>query len=166
MQQEIWTAETQQLMPSFTSSFGSVHPTASVSSVKCLRPSALAECANNKICADTSVDCGGYASAGYCEKDSEHYDYMVQNCCASCNADPVNPIRVRAWRELCNQTSALCVHVIVVNSAMDSTVQFELSILGLGLTAATNATRLLMPATTQPSQYRGPWLIMQHLVRA
>ena len=101
IQQEIWTAQVEQLMPSFTAPFGTVHPVASVASATCLRPSA----------------------------------HSVVNECA-------DPIRVRAWRELCNQTSELCVHVIVVNIALDSPVQFELSIEGLGLTATTNATRL------------------------
>ena len=101
IQQEIWAAQVEQLMPSFTASFGSVHPLASVISAKCLRPSA----------------------------------HTVVNECA-------DPIRVRAWRELCNQTSELCVHVIVVNIALDTPVRFQLNIAGLGLRAATNATRL------------------------
>ena len=101
IQQEIWTSQVEQLMPSFTAAFGTVHPEASVASAKCLRPSA----------------------------------HAVVNECA-------DPIRVRAWRELCNETSELCVHVIVVNIALDSPVQFQLNIEGLGLTAATNATRL------------------------
>lgn len=98
IQQEIWAAQVEQLMPSFTAPFGSVHPMASVMSAKCLRTSTSAECAY--------------------------------------------PIRVRAWREPCNHTSDLCVHVIVVNTALDSPVQFQLAIDGLGLNDATNATRL------------------------
>ena len=94
IQQDIWAAQVQQLMPSFTAPFGTAHPTASVTSARCLRQS----------CAD--------------------------------------PIRARAWREPCNQTSELCVHVIVVNVALDSPVQFGLSIKGLGLTKDANASRL------------------------
>merc|ERR1712167_452785 len=96
IQQEVWAAQVQQLMPSLTASFGSVvHPTTSVTSAKCLRPSA------------TLNDC-------------------------------TESIRVRAWREACNQTSELCVHVIVVNVALDTPIQYQLNIAGLGLTAATN----------------------------
>ena len=123
IQQEIWAAQVEQLMPSFTAPFGTVqHPLASVTAAKCLRPSA----------------------------------HAVVNECA-------DPIRVRAWRELCNQTSELCVHAIVVNIALDSPVQFQLTIGGLGLTAATNATRLFDAAynTTVSQQgiladYAGP----------
>jgi hypothetical protein len=123
IQQEIWAAQVEQLMPSFTAPFGTVqHPLASVTSAKCLRPSA----------------------------------HAVINECA-------DPIRGRAWRELCNQTRELCVHVIVVNIALDSPVQFQVTIDGLGLTAATNATRLFDAAynTTVSQQgaledYAGP----------
>ena len=99
---QIWAAQVEQLMPSFTAPFGSVvHPTASVTSAKCLHKSTSAEC-----------------------------------------ADPISPLRVRAWREPCNYTSELCVHVIVVNIALDTPVQFVLAVDGLGLVAPTNATRL------------------------
>ena len=121
--QEIWAAQVQQLMPSFAASFGSVttHPTASVTSSKCLRQSASA------------AECDG------------------------------GPLRVRAWREACNKTSELCVHVVVVNIALASPVEFQLQIDGLGLTRATNATRLFdagyNASVSQPgilADYAGP----------
>ena len=125
--QEIWAAQVQQLMPSFTAPFGSViaHPTAYVTSAKCLRPSASA------------AACDGAVGPG--------------------------PLRVRAWREACNKTSELCVHVVVVNIALASPVEFRLQIDGLGLMLATNATRLFdagyNASVSQPgvlADYAGP----------
>ena len=101
------------------------HPTASVTSAKCLRPSASA------------AECDGAIGPG--------------------------PLRVRAWREACNKTSELCVHVVVVNIALASPVEFQLQIDGLGLTQAANATRLFdagyNASVSQPgilADYAGP----------
>merc|ERR1719387_1883533 len=33
---------------------------------------------------DTGEHCESWASQGYCQSSSEHYDYMQSNCCASC----------------------------------------------------------------------------------
>lgn len=35
---------------------------------------------------DQSSDCSSWASSGYCSSSSEHYQYMLQNCCASCGS--------------------------------------------------------------------------------
>lgn len=66
-----------------------------------------------------------------------------------------NPIRGRAWRELCNSSSELCVHIIVVNIVLDSPVQFSLEIGGLGLTSATNASRLFDAGYNRTISRRG-----------
>jgi hypothetical protein len=98
MEVEVWAAQLEQLIPSFTARFGEVvHPTVSVSSESCVRPA------------------------------------------AGCS----RPIRARAWREQCDQPDELCVHLIVVNTMLDSPVQFGLEVAGLGLPASgANASRL------------------------
>jgi len=35
-------------------------------------------------CTDTDVNCGAYAGAGYCARDSQYYPYVSQNCKKSC----------------------------------------------------------------------------------
>jgi len=36
-------------------------------------------------CSDLNQSCGYWASLGYCSPSSRYYQYMMQNCCASCS---------------------------------------------------------------------------------
>jgi len=56
-------------------------------------------------CSDNDSSCGYWAGLGYCSSSSQYYEWMQQNCCASCCTDNDASCSYWAGRGYCSSSS-------------------------------------------------------------